>query len=117
LSSLSNKTILYNEKIFKIIGLLFLSYYLGSSIFIFYEYKPPEGTRAKTENTDKIQAAINQTAGTLNVCFCFRGSPLSLGQKRSLSSSRVGRKCFIIRKLEGIAYENKKLPDSEKQML
>jgi hypothetical protein len=64
LSSLSNKTILHNEKLFKIIGSIIHPYYSGSSIFIFCEYSTTgRTTRSKSRSTYRQnQAAINQTA-------------------------------------------------------
>jgi hypothetical protein len=68
LSSLSNKTILHNEKTFQNNWFYYsYPYYSGSSIFIFVSTPLPEGQQgAKAEAlTDKIQAAINQTAWVL----------------------------------------------------
>jgi hypothetical protein len=95
LSSLSNKTILHNEKIFKIIGSIILILIIAVVVFLYFVSTPlPEGQQgAKAEElTDKIQA-INQTAwdSTAAVCFSFRGNHHYLWDKTQLSSSRVGR--------------------------
>jgi hypothetical protein len=64
LSSLSNKTILHNEKLFKIIGSIILILIIAVVVLYFVSTPLPEGQQgAKAEAlTDKIQAAINQTA-------------------------------------------------------
>jgi short subunit fatty acids transporter len=58
LSSLSNKTILHNEKIFKIIGSIILILIIAVVVFLYFMSTPlPEGQQgAKAEElTDKIQ--------------------------------------------------------------
>jgi hypothetical protein len=54
---------------------------------------PLEGQQGQKTNTDKIQAAINQTAwDSTAVSFLLAlGNHHYLGQKTQLSSSRVGR--------------------------
>jgi hypothetical protein len=88
LSSLSNKTILHNEKTFQNNWFYYsYPYYSGSSIFIFVSTPLPEGQQgAKAEAlTDKIQAAINQTAWVLPaVSFSFRGNHHYLWDKSNL---------------------------------
>jgi hypothetical protein len=61
LSSLSNKTILHNEKLFKIIGSVILILIIAVVFLYFVSTPLPEGQQgAKAEAlTDKIQAAIN----------------------------------------------------------
>jgi hypothetical protein len=63
LSSLSNKTILHNEKIFKIIAII-LILIIAVVVFLYFVSTPlPEGQQgAKAEALTDIQAAINQTA-------------------------------------------------------
>jgi hypothetical protein len=71
----------------------------------------------KPKLTDKIQAAINQTAwdSTAAVSFSFRGITI-MGQKRNLVQVEWDDKVlYNTQTVEGIAYENdKKLTDSEK---
>jgi hypothetical protein len=102
LSSLSNKTILHNEKIFKIIGSIILILIIAVVVFLYFVSTPlPEGQQgAKAEElTDKIQAAINQTAWDLTVCFSFRGNHHYLwDKKRNLVQVEWDDKSFIIRK-------------------
>jgi uncharacterized membrane protein YvbJ len=74
LSSLSNKTILHNEKTFKIIGSIILILIIAVVVFLYFEYSTTgRTTRSKSRNSDKIQAAINQTAwDSTAVSFSFR---------------------------------------------
>jgi hypothetical protein len=59
----SNKTILHNEKTFQNNWFYYsYPYYSGSSIFIFCEYSTGQQGAKAEALTDKIQAAINQTA-------------------------------------------------------
>jgi hypothetical protein len=121
LSSLSNKTILHNEKTFQNNWFYYsYPYYSGSSIFIFCEYSTTEGQQgAKAEAlTDKIQAAINQTAwdSTAAVSFSFRGNHHYLwDKKRNLVQVEWGDKkvLYNTQTIEGIAENGKKLTDSE----
>jgi hypothetical protein len=115
LSSLSNKTILHNEKTFQNNWFYYsYPYYSGSSIFIFVS-TPLEGQQgAKAEAlTDKIQASIKQL-GILPPPFLLAlESPLSLGQKSNLVQVEWGDKkvLYNTQTIEGIAYENgKNLP-------
>jgi hypothetical protein len=62
LSSLSNKTILYNEKIFKIIGII-LILIIAVVVFLYFVSTPlPEGQQDKSRRTYRHSSAINQTA-------------------------------------------------------
>jgi hypothetical protein len=71
--------------------------------FIFMSTPLPEGQQgAKAEElTDKIQAAINQTAwDSTTVCFSFRNHHYLWDKKHNLVQVEWDdkRKCFIIRK-------------------
>jgi hypothetical protein len=73
----------------------------------------PEGQGAKAEAlTDKIQAAINQTAwdSTAAVSFSFRGNHHYLwDKKRNLVQVGCDKKVlYNTQTIEGIAYENDK---------
>jgi hypothetical protein len=66
LSSLSNKTILHNEKIFKIIGSIILILIIAVVVFLYFMSTPlPEGQQgAKAEElTDKIQGHQSNSLG------------------------------------------------------
>jgi hypothetical protein len=94
LSSLSNKTILHNEKLFKIIGSIILILIIAVVVFLYFVSTPlPEGQQgAKAEAlTDKIQAAINQTAWDSTAAVSFSRNHHYLWDKTQLSSSSVGR--------------------------
>jgi hypothetical protein len=84
----------------------------------------PEGQQgAKAEAlTDKIQAAINQTAWDSTAAFLLALEEITIisGTKRNLVQVEWDDKkvLYNTQTIEGIAYENgKKLTDSEKQML
>jgi hypothetical protein len=115
LSSLSNKTILHNEKTFQNNWFYYsYPYYSGSSFFIFCSTPLPEGQQEqKPKHTDKIQAAINQTAwdSTAAVSFSFRGITIISGTKRNLVQVEWDDKkvLYNTQTIEGIAYENENL--------
>jgi uncharacterized protein YpmB len=111
------------KKLFKIIGSIILIVILAVVVFLYFVSTPlPEGQQgAKAEAlTDKIQAAINQTAwdSTAAVSFSFRGNHHYLwDKKRNLVQVEWGDKkvLYNTQTIDGIAYENdKKLTDSEK---
>jgi hypothetical protein len=88
LSSLSNKTILYNEKLFKIIGSIILILIIAVVVFLYFVSTPLPGrtTRSKSRSTYRqIQAAINQTAwdSTAAVSFSFREITIISGTKNA----------------------------------
>jgi hypothetical protein len=114
LSSLSNKTILHNEKTFQNNWFYYsYPYYSGSSILYFVSTPLPEGQQgAKAEAlTDKIkQPSIKQRDSTA-VSFSFRGNHHYLwDKKRNLVQVEWDDKkvLYNTQTIEGIAYENGK---------
>jgi hypothetical protein len=77
------------KKLFKIIGSIILILISGSSIYI-CEYSTTGRTTKKSRNTDKIQAPSIKQLVLPPPFLLAEKSPLSLGQKTQLSSSRVG---------------------------
>jgi hypothetical protein len=81
----------------------------------------PEGQQgAKAENTDKIQAAINQTAWVLPPPFVLALEiTIISGTKNNLVQVEWDDKKVLIytQTIEGIAYENDKNYRLKKQML
>jgi hypothetical protein len=80
----------------------------------------PEGQQGAKALTDKIQAAINQTAwdSTAAVSFALEEITIISGTKKLVQVEWDDKVLYNTQTIEGIAYENgKKLTDSEKQML
>jgi hypothetical protein len=97
LSSLSNKTILHNEKTFQNNWFYYSYLIIAVVVFLYFVSTPlPEGQQgAKAEAlTDKFKQPSIKQLGILPPPFllALEKSPLSLGQKTQLSSSEWGDK-------------------------
>jgi hypothetical protein len=91
-------------------------------VFLYFVYSTTGRTTRAEALTDKIQAAINQTAwDSTAVSFSFRGNHHYLwDKKRNLVQVEWGDKkvLYNTQTVEGIAYENdKNLPTLKTQML
>jgi hypothetical protein len=116
LSSLSNKTILHNEKTFQNNWFYYsYPYYSGSSFLYFVVLHYRRTTRRKAE-TLTIQA-VNQTAWDSTAAVsALEEITIISGTKTQLSSSRVGRQESTYN-TQTVGYMKMTFTDSEKQML
>jgi uncharacterized protein YpmB len=107
------------KKLFKIIGSIILILIIAVVVFLYFRVLHYRKDNKEAEAlTDKIQAAINQTAwdSTAAVSLALEEITIISDKKRNLVQVEWDDKkvLYNTQTIEGIAYENgKKLTDSE----